>query len=78
VSKSEETVRKALQRYKSIIVAEPANHLVIDKIAEDGIAAIERGEFTVVRGQEGSRALLERLNQRALSRKVASAADAIE
>lgn len=68
-----EVVREALRRYEDDILAEQASLAVIEKVAEEGIAAIERGEFTVIRGREGSRALLERLNKRALSRKVAGA-----
>lgn len=47
---------------------------VISNVAMDGIAAIERGEFTLIRGREGSRDLLARLNERAAARAVERAA----
>lgn len=51
-----------------------ASHAAIEKVAQDGIAAIERGEFTVINGRDGSRALLHRLNERALARRGAGGA----
>jgi antitoxin ParD1/3/4 len=63
-----EVVREALRRYEDDIVAEHASLAVVEKIAKEGIAAIERGDFTVVSGPEGSQALLERLNERAVRR----------
>ena len=68
-----EVVREALRRYEDDVLAEQASLAAIEKVAEDGIAAIEHGEFTVISGRDGSRALLERLNERALSRKAAGA-----
>lgn len=60
-----EVVREALRRYEDDITAEHASLAMIEKIAEEGVAAIEGGDFTLVRGPDGSRALLERLNARA-------------
>lgn len=41
---------------------------VIEKIADQGISAIESGNFTLVNGPDGSKALLDRLNARAAKR----------
>ena len=68
-----EVVREALRRYEDDIAAEQASLAVIEKIAMEGIAAIERGDFTLVSGPDGSRALLNRLNARAARRTKASA-----
>jgi antitoxin ParD1/3/4 len=67
-----EVVREALRRYEDDIVAEHASLAVIEKIAEAGITAIESGDFTLVSGPDGSRALLDRLNARAARRTQAS------
>lgn len=45
------------------------NLAMIERIAAEGIAAIERGDFAFVSGAEGSRALLGRLNARAVDRE---------
>ena len=63
-----EVVREALRRYEDDVAAEHAGLAVIEKIAEQGIAAIERGDFTLISGPDGSRSLLERLNARPASR----------
>ena len=60
-----EVVRKALRRYEDDVLIERANLAAIEKVAEDGIAAIDDGDFRLVRGRDGSRALLDRLNERA-------------
>ncbi|MFI4986314.1 MAG: type II toxin-antitoxin system ParD family antitoxin [Alphaproteobacteria bacterium] len=60
-----EVVREALRRYEDDIAAERASLAAIRAVAEEGIAAIERGEYTLVEGAVGSRALLSRLNDRA-------------
>jgi antitoxin ParD1/3/4 len=66
-------VREALRRYEDDILAERASLAVIEKVAEEGVAAIERGDFTVVSGRDGSRALLARLNERAALRTTVGA-----
>jgi antitoxin ParD1/3/4 len=63
-----EVVREALRRYEDDVAAERAGLAVIEKIAEQGIAAIERGDFTLISEPDGSRALLNRLNERAAGR----------
>lgn len=63
-----EVVREALRRYEDDLAVERANLAVIEKVAEEGIAAIERGDFTLIDGADDSRALLDRLNERAASR----------
>jgi len=55
-----EVVREALRRYQDDVLLEGANLAAIGKIAEEGIAAIERGDFISVRGPDDRRALLER------------------
>ena len=47
---------------------------VIEKIAEEGIAAIESGDFILVSGPDDSQALLDRLNARAARRARANGA----
>lgn len=59
-----EVVREALRRYEDDINAEDASLAMIAKVAEQGIAAIDKGDFTLVNGSEGSKALLDRLNAR--------------
>jgi antitoxin ParD1/3/4 len=63
-----EVVREALRRYQDDVAAEHASLAVIEKVAEQGIAAIERGDFTLISGADESQALLKRLNERARSR----------
>ncbi|WP_207458333.1 hypothetical protein [Azospirillum sp. SYSU D00513] len=41
---------------------------VLNAISERGAAAIERGEYILVSGEEGRRALFERLDRRAAER----------
>jgi len=59
-----EVVREALRRYEDDVLVDRANLAAIESIAEEGLAAIERGEFTLVSGPEGARALLDSLNDR--------------
>lgn len=63
-----EVVREALRRYEDDVLTERANLAVIEKVAAEGIAAIDRGEFTLIRDRDGSQALLKRLNERAAHR----------
>jgi antitoxin ParD1/3/4 len=60
-----EVVREALRRYEDDVAAERASLAAIEAVAEEGIAAIARGEFAMIGGDEGARDLLDRLNQRA-------------
>lgn len=55
-----EVVREALRRYEDDVRLEAANLAAIGKVAEEGIAAIERGDFISVNGPADRRALLER------------------
>ncbi|TPK85450.1 type II toxin-antitoxin system ParD family antitoxin [Mesorhizobium sp. B2-4-17] len=64
-----EVVREALRRYEDELAAEKASLAVIERIAAEGISAIENGDFTLVDGKDASQALLERLNARAVARK---------
>lgn len=72
-----EVVREALRRYEAELKAQEADLAAIWAVAERGIADMERGDYTWVRGEEGSRALLKDLNRRAAARarrkKVAAA-----
>lgn len=63
-----EVVREALRRYEDDVAAERASLALIEKVAAEGIAAIERGDFTLVSGPDGSQKLLDRLNARAAGR----------
>ena len=56
-----EVVREALRRYEQDVQMENA---VIEQAAARGIADIERGDFSLIRGDEGATALLDRLNRR--------------
>jgi antitoxin ParD1/3/4 len=59
-----EVIREALRRYEDDILAEHASLSAIMGVAELGAAAIDRGDYVLVKGHDGSQALLERLNQR--------------
>jgi antitoxin ParD1/3/4 len=61
-----EVVREALRRYEDDIEAQQASIAAIRTAAEEGMAAIARGDFVVVRGKKGSRDLVDRLNRDAL------------
>ncbi len=52
-------------------MAKRAALAVIEKVAAEGIAAIEAGEYTLIKGREGSKALLERVNEAAVARRTA-------
>lgn len=58
-----EVVREALRRYEDDIAAEQASLAVLEKVAAAGSAAIEQGDFTRVDGQDGAKALLDRLSK---------------
>jgi len=60
-----EVVREALRRYQDDLEAERASLAAIESIAERGLAAIERGEYRLVSGDDGRRSLLDDLNRRA-------------
>jgi antitoxin ParD1/3/4 len=59
-----EVVREALRRYQQDFEAERTRLGAIAAVAEQGIADIERGAYTLVHGSDGSSALLARLNTR--------------
>jgi antitoxin ParD1/3/4 len=63
-----EVVREALRRYQDDLEAERASLAAIASIAERGMAAIERGEYRLVSGDDGRRSLLDDLNHRASER----------
>lgn len=58
-----QVVCEALRRYAEDLVAERANLAVIERVAAQGIAAIERGDYALVRGPDGSKALLDRVTK---------------
>jgi antitoxin ParD1/3/4 len=62
---SSEVVREALRRYEDDIKAEAASLAAIWAVADQGIAAVKRGDFAVVRNEEDSRELFEQLNREA-------------
>lgn len=66
-----EVVREALRRYQDDLEAERASLAAIEAVAERGMAAIERGEFRLVSGEEDRRVLLDDLNRRAAERAAA-------
>jgi antitoxin ParD1/3/4 len=55
-----EVVREALRRYEDDILAEAVSLAAIERIAAEGIAAIERGDHILISGSEDRRALLQR------------------
>ncbi|AWK89438.1 type II toxin-antitoxin system ParD family antitoxin [Azospirillum thermophilum] len=66
-----EVVREALRRYQDDLEAERASLAAIEAVADRGIAALERGDFRLVNGEEDRRALLADLNRRASGRAAA-------
>lgn len=46
----------------------------VSTVALEGIAAIERGDSTLVRGRDGGHVLMARLNERAAERAAAKSA----
>lgn len=56
-----EVVREALRRYESDLEREQADLAIISKVAETGLSAIARGDFTHISGDEGASKLVERL-----------------
>lgn len=58
-----EVVREALRRYQDDVAAEQASIAVIEKVAEAGSAAIERGDFRLVSGADEVRRLVDRLSK---------------
>jgi antitoxin ParD1/3/4 len=63
-----EVVREALRRYEDDLEAERASLAVVEKVAAQGLAAIARGEFTLVKGPKEARDLMRRFNARAAKR----------
>src|SRR5271154_2287697 len=57
-----EGVREALRRYQDDMLEEQASLAALERVAQEGIAAIERGDFTLVRDREDARRLAERWN----------------
>ena len=55
-----EVVREALRRYEDDILSESASLAAIERVAAEGIAAIERGDHVLVDSPEDRRALLQR------------------
>jgi antitoxin ParD1/3/4 len=54
-----EVVREALRRYEDDIEAQEASTAAIRAAADEGMAAIARGDFVVVRGRTGSQDLFK-------------------
>lgn len=67
-----EVVREALRRYEDSLAAEKAYVALVERVAEQGMAAIDNGDFTLISGADGSRDLLDRLNARATARKTSA------
>ena len=63
-----EVVREALRRYEDDIQAERASIAVLEKVAVEGAAAIEHGDYTLVNGRDDARRLLNRIGKRAKER----------
>lgn len=55
-----EVVREALRRYEDDILSEAASLAAIERVAAEGIAAIERGDHILIDSPEDRRALLQR------------------
>jgi antitoxin ParD1/3/4 len=62
-----EVVREALRRYEAELALEAAHLDEIRAAAQQGIAAIERGQYVTVASSEDARAIRERINRRAAS-----------
>ena len=60
-----EVVHEALRRYEDDLNTEETSLAVIQALANRGIDAIHRGEFTMVQGEGGALTLAERLNGKA-------------
>jgi len=63
-----EVVREALRRYEDDILAEQARLAALNKLAEEGEAALARGEFTRLSNREELRAFIRKSGARAISR----------
>jgi antitoxin ParD1/3/4 len=63
-----EVVREALRRYQDDMLEEQASLAALERVAQEGIAAIERGDFTRVRDHADARRLVDRWNARAAAR----------
>lgn len=59
-----EVVREALRRYEGEVERENADLAIIQKVAETGLDAIARGDFTLIKGEAGASELLARLIER--------------
>ncbi|EBU7498384.1 type II toxin-antitoxin system ParD family antitoxin, partial [Salmonella enterica subsp. enterica serovar Typhi] len=55
-----EVVREALRRYEDDVAAEQASLALIGQVAAEGVAAIENGDFSLIDGETGAKALLDR------------------
>lgn len=69
-----DVVREALRRYETDLREEAASLAALERLAEAGSAAIDRGEFTLVDGPDAARAAVERWNARAAARAAGQAA----
>jgi antitoxin ParD1/3/4 len=63
-----EVVREALRRYEDSIAIERQELELLRKIIADGDLAMARGEYTVIRNGSDSKALFDRIEERASQR----------
>jgi len=59
-----EVIREALRRYEQEVAAEQAYIGLIRSIASEGRAAIARGDFAFIDGEDASQALFDRITGR--------------
>ena len=59
-----EVVREALRRYEGEVERENADLAIIQKVAETGLDAIARGDFSHIEGETGASELLAHLIER--------------
>ncbi len=59
-----EVVREALRRYETELRLEQEEIAAIREVIREGRAAITRGDFTLVAGEDDRKALRDRLNRR--------------
>ncbi len=65
-----EVVREALRRYEDDVERDTAERAALLAIADRGIEAIEAGDFTLIEGEDGARALLDRLSRQVEARAI--------
>lgn len=63
-----EVIREALRRYEDDILCEQARLAALNKLAEEGEAALARGEYTRLSGRQELRAVIRKSGARAAGR----------